>query len=115
MDLAQHGDEALVVDELFLGGERLAAAELFEHVVNAGECEAGMLLLLPLAVRIEPLAEGAGCLSGDSEKSFQPVLELQSRHFLEILDVAGEKDRIVFHDDAGDSQVHRADPHALLA
>jgi hypothetical protein len=36
----------LVVDLLFLGGERLAAAELFEHVVNTGECEAGMLLLL---------------------------------------------------------------------
>ena len=29
VDLPQHGDEALVVDELFLGGERLAAAELF--------------------------------------------------------------------------------------
>ena len=51
MDLAENGDEALVVDWLFLGRERLAAAELFEHVVNAGEREAGMLLLLPLADR----------------------------------------------------------------
>ena len=62
MDLAQHGDEALVVDLLFLCGERLAAAELFEHVVNSGEREAGMLLLLPLAVRVESLAECADAL-----------------------------------------------------
>jgi hypothetical protein len=69
VDLAEDGDEALVVDELFLGGERLAAAELFEHVVNAGEREAGMLLLLPLAVRIEPLAEIADALlEGDCSK-----------------------------------------------
>jgi hypothetical protein len=34
VDLAEDGDEALVVDLLFLGGERLAAAELFEHVVK---------------------------------------------------------------------------------
>ncbi len=33
------------MDVLFLGRERLAAAELFEHVVDAGEREAGMLLL----------------------------------------------------------------------
>jgi hypothetical protein len=69
VDLAEDGDEALVVDLLFLGGERLAAAELFEHVVNAGEREAGMLLLLPLAVRIETLAEGADALlEGDCSK-----------------------------------------------
>ena len=49
MDLAEHGDEALVVDLLFLGGVRIAGAELFQHVVNAVEREAGMLLLLPLA------------------------------------------------------------------
>jgi hypothetical protein len=49
VNLAEHGDEALVVDLLFLDGEWIAAAELFEHVVNAGEREAGMLLLLPLA------------------------------------------------------------------
>jgi hypothetical protein len=47
----------------------IAAAELFEHVVNAGEREAGMLLLLPLAVRIETLAEGADALlEGDCSK-----------------------------------------------
>jgi hypothetical protein len=34
VDLAEDGDEVLVVDLLFLGGERLAAAELFEHVVK---------------------------------------------------------------------------------
>jgi hypothetical protein len=39
----------LVVDLLFFGIQWLAAAELFEHVVNAGEREAGMLLLLALA------------------------------------------------------------------
>jgi len=62
VDLAEHGDEAWVVDLLFLGGERLAAAELFEHVVNAGERKAGMLRLLPLAVRRVPLAEVADAL-----------------------------------------------------
>jgi hypothetical protein len=62
VDLAQHSDEALVVDLLLLAGERLAAAELFEHVVNASEGEAGMLLLLPLAVGIETLAEIADAL-----------------------------------------------------
>ena len=62
MDLLEDSDEALVVDELFLGGERLAAAERFEHVVNAGEREAGMLLLLTLAMRIETLAEYADAL-----------------------------------------------------
>jgi len=41
---------------------RPAAAELFEHVVNAGEREVGILLLLPLAVRIESLAEIADAL-----------------------------------------------------
>ena len=62
MNLLEDGDEALVVDLLFLGGERLAAAELFEHVVNAGERKAWMLLLLPLAVQIESLTEGADAL-----------------------------------------------------
>ena len=76
MDLAEHGDEALVVDLLFLGGERLAAAELFEHVVNAGEREAGMLLLLPLAVRIEPLAERADALL---ERGFGEISPASSR------------------------------------
>ena len=64
-----HGDDALVVDELFLGGERLAAAELFEHVVNAAEREAGMLLLLPLAVRIETLALPAALRKRDAIES----------------------------------------------
>jgi hypothetical protein len=48
VDLAEDGDEALVVDLLFLVRER----------------EAGMLLLLPLAVRIESLAECADALLG---------------------------------------------------
>jgi hypothetical protein len=34
VDLAEDGEDALVVDVLFLGGERLGAAELFEHVVE---------------------------------------------------------------------------------
>ena len=58
----QHGGIEFVVDELFLGCQRLAAAELFKHVVNAGGRKAGMLLLPTLAVRIEPLAEIADAL-----------------------------------------------------
>lgn len=43
MDLPEQGDEALVVDLLVLGGEGFSGAEFFEHVVDAGEREAGML------------------------------------------------------------------------
>ena len=75
MDLAEDGDEALVVDLLLHGGERLAAAELFEHVVNAGKREAGMLLLLTLVVGIESLAECADALleGGLEERSSTTV------------------------------------------
>ena len=76
MDLAEDGDEALVVDLLFLGCERLAAAELFEHVVYAGEREAGILLLLPLAVRIKTLAECADALL---ERGFGEITPASSR------------------------------------
>jgi hypothetical protein len=53
VDLAEEGDEAVVVDLLFLGVERFAGAELFEDVVDPGEGEVGKQGLLPLAVRVE--------------------------------------------------------------
>ncbi len=62
VDLLEEGDEALVVNLLVLGGEGFAAAEFFQDVVDAGEGEAGMLLLLALAVRVQPLAEVADAL-----------------------------------------------------
>ena len=67
MDLLEQRDEALVVDLLVLGGEGFASAEFFEHVVDAGEGEAGMQLLLALAVRVQTLAEIADALL---ERSF---------------------------------------------
>ena len=59
VDLAEQGDEALVVDGFLFGVQRLAGAELFEDIVKASEREVRMLLLLPLAVRIEAFAEFA--------------------------------------------------------
>lgn len=59
VDLAEEGDEAVVVDLLFLGVEGGAGAERVEDVVDAGEGEVGKQGLLPLAVRVEPLAEVA--------------------------------------------------------
>jgi hypothetical protein len=62
VDLPEQGDEALVVDLLVLGGEGFSGAEFFEHVVDAGEREAGIQLLLALAVRVQTLAEIADAL-----------------------------------------------------
>jgi hypothetical protein len=62
VDLAEDGDEALIVDLLFLGVEGFSRAELFQHVVDAGEGEAGMKFLLALAVRVKTLAEIADAL-----------------------------------------------------
>lgn len=62
VDLLEQGDEALVVDLLFLGGEWFSAAEFFEDVIHACEREAGMQLLLALAVRVQTLAEIADAL-----------------------------------------------------
>lgn len=51
VELLEDGDEALVVDGLVLGGEGLAGTEFLEDVVEAGEGEVGMCLLLAFAVR----------------------------------------------------------------
>lgn len=56
VDLAEEGDEAVVVDLLFLGVQDCAGAERFEDVVDPGEGEVRMQGLLPLAVRVEPEA-----------------------------------------------------------
>jgi hypothetical protein len=60
--LLEDGDEALVVDGFFFGVERFFAAEFFQDVVHAREREAGMQLLLALAVRVQALAEVADAL-----------------------------------------------------
>ena len=62
VELLEDGDEAVVVDEFVLGGERGAGADGGEDVVKAGESQLRMLRLLPLAVRVEPLAEIADAL-----------------------------------------------------
>ncbi len=59
VNLAEDGDEALLVNRLFFGVERLAGAELFEDVVHAGHRERGMQLLLTLAMSVELFAEFA--------------------------------------------------------
>ena len=59
VNLAEDGDEALLVDFLFFCGERLAGAELFEDVVHAGHRQRGMQLLLTLAMGVELFAEMA--------------------------------------------------------
>ena len=60
MDLLENGNEALVVDRLFLGGQRGAGADGFEDVVQAGEREVWVKRLLLLAVRVE-LVNGGFC------------------------------------------------------
>jgi hypothetical protein len=56
VDLAEDGEEVLIVDLLFLGIEGFFRAKLFQHVVNAGESEAGKEFLLALAMSVETLA-----------------------------------------------------------
>ena len=60
VDLLEDGDEALVVDRLFLGGERGAGADGFEHVIHPGEREVRVKHLLFLAMRVE-LVNGGFC------------------------------------------------------
>ena len=66
MQLAQHRHQALLVERAFLGRQRVAGAQLFEHVVHAGEGQLGVLGLLALAVGVELLGEiaDAGGLRG---------------------------------------------------
>ena len=56
MELAENGDEAVVVDGLFLGREGASGTEGFEDVVHRGERKVGMLCLHALAVRVQFLA-----------------------------------------------------------
>jgi hypothetical protein len=53
VELAQEGDEAVFVGELFLGVERGAGAEFFEDVVEVGEGQLRVLGLLAFAVGVE--------------------------------------------------------------
>jgi hypothetical protein len=52
VNLLEDGDEALIVDGPFLGGQRLAIAELLQNVIHAGEGESGVLGLTGLAVGV---------------------------------------------------------------
>lgn len=59
VELAEDGDEAVFVDELFLGVERGAGAEFFECVVAVGQGQLRVLGLLAFAVGVEVLGEFA--------------------------------------------------------
>ena len=52
MQFAQQGYQALGMDGLFLGAQRLAGAQLLQHVVDAGPGQLGELRLLMFAVGI---------------------------------------------------------------
>ena len=57
VELAQDRDQALFVDELFLGAQGLAAAQLLQHVVHAGHGQPGVQGLAGLAVGVQFLGE----------------------------------------------------------
>jgi hypothetical protein len=59
VELAEDGDEAVFVSELFFGVERGAGAEFFEDVVEVGEGQLRVLGLLAFAVGVEALGEVA--------------------------------------------------------
>ena len=46
---------------------------------------------------------------------FEPILESQPRHFLEISPIGREKKGVIGHRDAGHLQIHGADFDARLA
>lgn len=58
MELLEDADEALLVDELLLRGEGIAAAQFGEHVIHARERQLRVQCLPGLAVRVQLLAEG---------------------------------------------------------
>jgi len=65
VQLLEHGDQSPIVNDLVLGRERLARAQLFEDVVHAGDGEIGVRGLLLLAVGVQLLGEVAdACLPG---------------------------------------------------
>ena len=59
MELAQDRDQALFVDELFLGAQGLATAQLFQHVVHAGYGQPGVQGLAGVAVGFQVRRESA--------------------------------------------------------
>ena len=61
VELLEDGDEAGVVNQIFLGRERFVGPELFEDVVEAGQGQA-VLGLGALAVRVQLLRELANAL-----------------------------------------------------
>jgi hypothetical protein len=72
VQLAQHRDQAMLVDHPLLRGQRLAAAQLVQHVVHAGEGDVGVGGLLALAVGVELFGLGANAgllfIIGDGER-----------------------------------------------
>src|SRR5690606_29857398 len=52
----------LFVEGAFLGGQGFAAAQLVEHVVHAGQCQAGVRGLLAFAVGVELFGDMAGAV-----------------------------------------------------
>ena len=62
VNLLENRDQALVVDGFVLGVQGFDGTDFLEHVVNAGEREVGVLLLLAFAVRVEAFAEIADAL-----------------------------------------------------
>ena len=55
----EHAHQAVFVDDLFLGRQRLAAAQLLQHVVNRRERDVGMGGLLGLTVGVDLLRQRA--------------------------------------------------------
>src|SRR5690606_4592303 len=62
VNFLQDADQALLVDNLVLALDRLARAQLFQHVVHLRERELGMLFLSRLAMGVEFLTEVANDL-----------------------------------------------------
>ena len=62
MQALEHTHQAVFVDDLLLGGQRLAAAQLLQHVVNRRERGVGMGGLLGLAVGVDLLGQRADAL-----------------------------------------------------
>ncbi len=63
VELLEDGDEARVVNQLFLGRERFVGAEFFEDVVKAGQGQA-VLGLGALAVGVQPMTTLSPCETG---------------------------------------------------
>jgi hypothetical protein len=62
VQLAQHRHQSLLVDGALLRAQRLARAQLLQHVVHPGQSQAGMRGLLALAVGVQFLGQAANAL-----------------------------------------------------